>query len=328
MQERTSRPVHRLVEPFRSQNFWSTWGVPLAVVALMVYFSFASDVFLEQRNILNILRQSSITAIAAVGATLVLISGGIDISQGAVMAVTGLVVVRGVQDYGFSDVTAIIAALAVAAILGAINGLLAEKARIPAFIATLGTALIFRGMAFVNTEGRDIGLAQGQAEFLRWLGQGYVGPIPVPVVLMFVLYAIFGLVMKNTVWGMHTYAVGSSERAARIAGVPVARHRVTVYTVAGVLSGLAGIVLVGRLASTSASLATGAEFDILTAVVLGGTSIYGGRGNVLRTLMGAFLLSLLANGMILIDVPTFYQTVVVGAVLLLALALDQLRTKS
>lgn len=308
-----------------SQTFWMTWGLPIAILALFVVFTIASPQFLDQRNLLNVLRQSSVIAIAAAGATLVLIAGGIDISQGAIMAMSGLVMVRTIQELGMPDVVAILAALALGAVFGLMNGLLSEKVRIPAFIATLGTALIFRGLAFVNTQGRDIGLDADQGLVIRWIGQGYVGPIPVPVILMFVIYIGLAIVMSRTTWGLHTYAVGSSERASRIAGLPVSRHRIAVYTVAGLLSGLAGVVLVGRLASVSASTATGAEFDILTAVVLGGTSIYGGRGSVLRTLLGAFMLALLSNGLILLNVPTFYQTVIVGAVLLGALALGRSR---
>lgn len=308
-----------------SQSFWMTWGLPIAILVLIVVFSIASPQFLDQRNLLNVLRQSSVIAIAAAGATLVLIAGGIDISQGAIMAMSGLIMVRTIQELGMPDIVAIMAGLALGALFGMINGLLAEKVRIPAFIATLATALIFRGIAFINTQGRDVGLRAGEGQLIRWIGQGYIGPIPVPVALMFVIYIALAIVMSRTRWGLHTYAVGSSERASRIAGLPVSRHRIAVYTVAGLLSGLAGIVLVGRLASVSASTATGAEFDILTAVVLGGTSIYGGRGSVLRTLLGAFMLALLANGLILLNVPTFYQTVIVGAVLLGALALGRSR---
>jgi ribose transport system permease protein len=144
---------------------------------------------------------------------------------------------------------------------------------------------------------------------------------------MIILYAIAAWVMARTTWGLHTYAVGSSERAARIAGVRVSRHRIEVYAVAGLLSGLAGVVLAGRLASAAPGLATGAEFDILTAVVLGGTSIYGGRGNVLRTLLGAVFLATMTNGLILLNVPSFYQTITVGVVLLVALSLDRLRSR-
>lgn len=308
-----------------SQSFWMVWGLPLALLALIVIFTIMAPQFFDQRNLLNVLRQSSVIAIAAAGATLVLIAGGIDISQGAIMAASGLAMVRAIQEFGFPDIVAIICGLGLGAGFGLINGLLAEKARIPAFIATLGTALIFRGLAFVNTQGRDIGLDAGEGGLVRWIGQGYIGPIPVPVILMFVIYAVLGIVMSRTTWGLHTYAVGSSERSSRIAGLAVSRHRLAVYTVAGLLSAIAGIVLVGRLASVSASTATGAEFDILTAVVLGGTSIYGGRGNVLRTLLGAFMLALLSNGLILLNIPTFYQTVIIGTVLLGALALGRPR---
>lgn len=308
-----------------SQSFWMTWGLPLALLVLFIVFTIASPQFLDQRNILNVLRQSSVIAIAAAGATLVLIAGGIDISQGAIMATSGLMMVRAIQEFGLPDVLAIFAGLGLGAVFGLINGLLAEKVRIPAFIATLGTALIFRGFAFVNTQGRDVGLDADQGGLVKWIGQGYLGPIPVPVILMFIIYAALAIVMSRTTWGLHTYSVGSSERASRVAGLAVSRHRLAVYTVAGLLSGVAGIVLVGRLASVSASTATGAEFDILTAVVLGGTSIYGGRGNVLRTLLGAFMLALLSNGLILLSIPTFYQTVIIGAVLLGALALGRSR---
>jgi ribose/xylose/arabinose/galactoside ABC-type transport system permease subunit len=308
-------------------DFWSRYGVLLALLVMVGFFIFASDNFLTQTNLVNILRQSAVVAIAAVGATKVLISGGIDISQGAVMAFAGLTSVVLIEQYGMPDLVAIGAALAIALVFGMANGLLAEIVRIPAFIATLGTALVIRGIAFVYTEGRSIGLSGGSGEILAWLGRGFIGPLPVPVVLMLLLYVVATWIMSRTTWGLHTYAIGSAERAARIAGVRVARHRIEVYAVAGLLSGLAGVVLAGRLASAAPGLATGAEFDILTAVVLGGTSIYGGRGNVPRTLLGAVFLATMTNGLILLNVPTFYQTITVGVVLLTALSLDRLRSR-
>jgi ribose/xylose/arabinose/galactoside ABC-type transport system permease subunit len=308
-------------------DFWSRYGVLLALLVMVAFFVLASENFLTQTNLVNILRQSAVVAIAAVGATKVLISGGIDISQGAVMAFAGLASVVLIEQYGMPDVVAIAAALGIALLFGMANGLLAEIVRIPAFIATLGTALVIRGIAFVYTEGRSIGLSGGSGEMLTWLGRGFIGPLPVPVVLMIAVYLVATWVMSRTTWGLHTYAVGSAERAARIAGVRVARHRIEVYAVAGLLSGLAGVVLAGRLASAAPGLATGAEFDILTAVVLGGTSIYGGRGNVPRTLLGAVFLATMTNGLVLLNVPTFYQTITVGAVLLTALSLDRLRSR-
>lgn len=309
-----------------SGDFWARYGVPLALLAIVAVFVLTTDEFLTQANLVNILRQSAVTAIAAIGATMVLISGGIDISQGAVMALSGLASVILVQQVGVADPIAIAIAIGIGTLLGIANGALAEGVRIPAFIATLGTALVIRGVAFVSTEGRSIGLSGDSGEFLIWLGRGFIGPLPVPVVLMLVLYAVAAVIMARTTWGLHTYAIGSAERAARIAGVRVGLHRVQVYAVAGMMSGLAGVVLAGRLASASPGLATGAEFDILTAVVLGGTSIYGGRGNIPRTLLGAVFLTTMTNGLILLNIPTFYQMITVGVVLLGALSLDRLRS--
>lgn len=313
------------------RNFWGRFGVPIALLLVIVFFASQSNAFLTEGNIINVLRQSSVVAIAAVGTTIVLIAGGIDISQGAIMALAGITAVAGVESFGLPDGIVLVIALTLAGLVGFANGLFAEKVRIPAFIATLGTALVVRGIAFVYTEGRSIGFGRGEnitGEFFQWLGKGFIGPIPVPVVLMIVLYILAAIVMRRTTWGMHCYAIGSSERAARVAGLRVQWHRIQVYTIAGVLSGLAGIVLAGRLASASPSLGAGAEFDVLTAVVLGGTSIYGGRGNIARTLIGALFLTTLTNGLILLNVPTFYQQISVGVVLLGALTLDRLQSKS
>lgn len=311
-------------------DFWARYGVPLALVALVVFFTLWSPTFMTDSNVMNILRQSSVLAIAAIGATIVLISGGIDISQGAIMALAGIIVVVGIQTMGVPEVPSLLIALVAATLVGLVNGLLAERVRIPAFIATLGTALVVRGIGFVYTDGRSIGFGRGEAAsgaFIQWLGKGFLGPLPVPVVLMAVLYLIAGLVMQRTTWGMHTYAIGSSERAARVAGLRVTRHRIQVYMLAGMLSGLAGVILAGRLGSASPSLGAGIEFDILTAVVLGGTSIYGGKGNIFRTLIGALFLATLTNGLILMNVPTFYQQISVGVVLLAALTLDRLKSR-
>ena len=309
-------------------DFWGRYGVVLALLVMCIFFAVASDRFLAQDNLVNILRQSSITAIAAIGTTIVFIAGGIDISQGAVMAFAALVAVTLIEQAGVPDLLAMTVALGVALGFGLANGFLAEIVRIPAFIATLGTALVIRGVAFVSTEGRSIGLAGEHGELLKELGRGFIGPLPVPVIVMVILYGVATWVMSRTTWGLHTYAVGSAEKAARIAGVRVTRHRIEVYAVGGLLAGLAGVVLAGRLASAAPGLATGAEFDIITAVVLGGTSIYGGRGNVLRTLLGAVFLATMTNGLVLLNVPSFYQTITVGAVLLVALSLDRLRSKN
>jgi ribose transport system permease protein len=312
------------------RDFWGRYGVPVALVVMIGLFTTQSSAFLTESNIMNILRQSSVLAIAAIGTTVVLICGGIDISMGAIMALAGIIAVVGIQTAGIPDIVSLLLALLAAAFVGYVNGSLAERIRIPAFIATLGTSLVVRGVAFVYTEGRSIGFGRGEAasgQVIQWVGKGFIGSVPVPVVLMVLLYIVAWVIMQRSTWGMHTYAIGSSERAARIAGLKVTRHRIQVYVLAGVLSGLAGVILAGRLGSASPSLGNGVEFDILTAVVLGGTSIYGGKGNIGRTLIGALFLSTLTNGLILMNVPTFYQEIVQGAVLLLALTLDRLQSR-
>ena len=310
-------------------TFWAVYGLPLGLAVLVGFYGWQADNFLTETNIINILRQSSVLAIAAIGATIVLIAAGIDISQGAVMALAGITAVVSAQVFGLPDGLSLILALVAAAAVGVVNGILAEIIRIPAFIATLGSGLVVRGLGLVYTEGRSIGFGRGEdaaGQMIQWLGKGFVGPIPVPVVLMVLLYGTAYFIMQRTTWGLHSYAIGSSERAAQVAGLRVTRHRIQVYTIAALLSGLAGVILAGRLGSASPSLGVGAEFDILTAVVLGGTSIYGGKGNILRTLLGAIFLATLTNGLILMNVPTFYQQISVGLVLLAALTLDRLQS--
>jgi ribose/xylose/arabinose/galactoside ABC-type transport system permease subunit len=307
-------------------DFWERWGMPLALFGLIVVFSLTAPAFLAPRNFINILQQSAVTAIAAVGATIVLISASIDISQGAIMATAGIIAVLLIADAGVPDVVAIMLALVVGLLLGSLNGVLAEKVRIPAFIATLGAALVIRGLAFSITGGVSTGLSEDSGDFLKWLGRGFVGPIPVPVVLTALVYVVASIVMRRTAWGVHTYAIGSNERAARIAGIRVERHRIQVFAVAGLLSALAGVVSSGRLASAAPNALTGAEFGIITAVVLGGVSLYGGRGSVVRTWIAAIFLTTLTNGLILLNVPTFYQQITMGLVLLVALSLDRFRS--
>ena len=217
-------------------SFWATFGVPLILFLLIIVFSVMSEAFLTSANLINILRQAAVVAIAAVGTTIVLIAGGIDISQGAIIALSGVASVVIVQQYNLPDWIGISIALMLSAFVGLSNGILAERLRIPAFIATLGTAFVVRGILFVYTNGRSIGLGRGKnltGPLIQWLGKGFVGPIPVPVVLMLLLYLVAALVMARTVWGMHCYAVGSSPRAAEIAGIRVRRLRIQVYTVAG-----------------------------------------------------------------------------------------------
>ena len=312
---------------------WPSWasrgtlGLPVFFVIIIVFFSVSNAAFLTPANATSILRAAAPLAIAAIGATIVLIAGGIDISQGPLMACAAVTSVALIAHGGLPEGMAIVLALLVGLTLGLVNGLASEAFKIPAFIATLAVGFIVRGVLFLYTDSRSIGLPPDQGGFLRWLGGGSVGPIPVAVLFAALLTALFVLVMRFTPWGLHSYGVGSSAEASRIAGVKVGRQRVSVYMVAGLLSAVAGLVIAGRLGSAGAGFAPGAEFDIITAAVLGGTSIYGGRGSVARTILGAIVLATLANGLIVLNVPSFYQSVVVGSVLLIALGLEGWRRR-
>lgn len=322
---RTGSPVARILARAREPEFWPQYGVPLAFVVMCAYFAASSDVFLTVGNWGIILQQASITGTAAIGATIVLISGSIDISQGAVMAVSGLAAVELFNGH-MPLMVVVLAAIVIGLAAGAFMGFLIVYLRIPSFIASLGVMLSVRGLAFVFTSGISVGLVSGISPQIVWLGQGRVGPIPVPVIIMVVLYGIFHLIMKQTAWGIRTAAVGSNSEAARLSGVKPAGIIFSTFMVAAALSAVTGLLLVGRLTSAAPDTATGVEFDILTAVVLGGASIYGGRGSVLRTLLGAVFIVTLYNGMLLLGVPSFYQQVASGLALVVALALNQLGT--
>jgi ribose transport system permease protein len=305
-------------------SLWQKVGMPLALLTVAVYFAISSSIFLTRGNLFSIGLQAAVTAIAAIGASFVFVSGGIDISQGAVMAFAGLTVVYALDGTGLPDIVCIVLGLLVGLSFGAANGALAEIVGIPAFIATLGTGLVIRGGAYAWTEGISSGLDPGRGKLFSWIGQGYIGRVPVALLLALILYAIAALALRKTVWGRHTYAIGGNAEAARVSGINVRRHRIQVYAVAGAFSAAAGIVLSARLGSAAPDTATGAEFDVITAVVLGGVSIFGGSGRVLRVFVAAVFLSTLNDGMVLTNVPTYYQRIVTGGVFLAALALDQL----
>lgn len=316
-----------MLSRIRDPEFWPTFGVPLAFVLMCAVFAANSPVFLTTDNWVLILHQASITGIAAIGATIVLMSGAIDITQGSVIAIATLATVQ-ILNLGVPFVLALPIALSVGILAGAGTGALIHNFRIPAFVAALGAMLVIRGIAFVWTSGISVGLAKGASPELVWLGQGRVGGIPVPIILMVSLYLAFHVIMRQTAWGLRCTALGSDREGARLAGVRPSTIVFSTYMIAGGLSALAGVLLAGRLTSAAPETATGIEFDILTAVVLGGASIYGGRGNVLRTLLGAVFILTLYNGMLLLGIPVFYQQIANGVALVLALALNQLGTGS
>lgn len=298
-------------------------GPALAVVVLGAVLAILSNRFMTVNNILNVLRQVSINAIIASGTTLCIVSGGggIDLSQGSVLALSSAIM-AGLAAAGTDSLTAALAGLLIGATLGCISGIIITRGKVPPFIATLATMTMARGMTLVYTDGRPI---TGLPDSLTALGTGYLGPIPAPVVVMALVVGIMYIFLAHSVTGRFIFAAGSNEEAARFAGVPVGRVRVLAYTLAGLLSALAGVILVGRLNSAQPTAGTGFELDAIAAVVLGGTSLSGGEGSVLGTVMGALIIGVLDNGLNLLNVSSFYQQVAKGAVILIAVLLDRRR---
>jgi len=296
-----------------------SYGSLLGLLLIGAVLSLLSDRFLTTSNIINVARQVSINAIVAAGMTVVIITGGIDLSVGSTIALAGcsaLLVARGT-----GDLVGMAAGLGAGALVGLLNGGLVAWGRVPPFIATLATMTIVRGGALVLTNGEPI--VQSTGPYL-WLGQASFGPIPIPILLMAAV--LFGThwFLARTRWGTYVYAVGGNAEAARLAGVSLAGIQILVYMLAGALSGLAGLVLAARLSSAQPNTGVGFELDAIAAVVLGGTSLMGGEGTIWGTMVGAFIIGILNNGFNLMNVSPFYQLIAKGAVIVLAVLVDQL----
>jgi ribose/xylose/arabinose/galactoside ABC-type transport system permease subunit len=292
----------------------------LTLLIFGVVLSLASPRFLTPGNLINVVRQTSVNGIIAVGMTLVILSGGIDLSVGSILALTGVVAASLVTS-GQAPPLAMFSALALGFALGALNGMAVAYLRIPPFIATLGMMTIARGLALSYTQGRPI---TGFPDAFRWLGAGWVGPFPVPVLVMALVFGFGGILLQFTVWGEHLLAIGNNPTAARAAGIPVARRLVLTYALSGGLAALAGLILIGRLDSAPPTLGIGYEFDAIAAVVIGGTSLAGGEGWLGGTLIGALLIGMLNNGINLLNIPSFYEQVFKGGVIAIALLLHRL----
>ena len=295
------------------------FGILFAFILLMVVLAFLSDSFLTVNNLLNIARQVSINAIIAAGMTLVILTFGIDLSVGSVLAFSGAII-AGLLSRGHPLVVGIGAGLLVGGLIGLVNGLIITKGGVQPFIATLGMLTIARGATLVYTDGRPI---TGLPDAFVWLGAGEIARIPVPVVIMTFVFAASYVVLTQTVLGRYIYAIGGNEEAARLSGVNVTFYKTAAYTIAGVLSALSGVILTARLNSAQPTAGMGYELDAIAAVVLGGTTLAGGEGGIGGTLLGAFIIGVLNNGLNLLNVSSFYQQVVKGVVILLAVLLDR-----
>ncbi len=300
-------------------TFLKTYGGILAgLIVLLLIFSFASPHFLKVNNLLNIVLQVSIIAISAFGMTFALIIGGIDLSIGSTIALSGTMAALLLQ-HNIPFIPMIIIVLLIGVVLGAFNGVLISKLHIPAFIVTVATMGIFRGIAYITTDGVPIAISN--QSFLG-LGNGFFLGIQIPILILLVLFVVNHIILSKTKFGRRAYISGGNEEAAVYAGINVSRLKIWVYVITSVMAAISGLILASRLYSAQPNAASGYELDAIAAAVLGGTSLSGGSGKILGTLIGAIIIGVINNGMNLMNVSYFYQLIVKGLVILIAVYVD------
>lgn len=309
------------------KKFWAnliqTAGILPVLIVIAIIFSFIAPNFLTENNLLNIVRQASINIVLATGMTVVILTGGIDLSVGSVLAVSAVtaMVVSLMPELGWAAVPI---ALLIGLVLGALNGVLVAYAGLPPFIVTLGSMTTLRGLAYLLAGGTTI--INSKIDF-AWIGNAYLGPLPWIVVIAFLVLLATWFLLRHTVLGIYIYGVGGNPQAARLTGIKVGQVMLFVYAFSGLLAGLGGVMTTSRLYSANGVLGTGYELDAIAAVILGGTSFVGGIGTVIGTLFGALIIATLNNGLTLMNVSFFWQLVIKGLVIIIAVALDKYRHK-
>ena len=309
-------------------SFWRVmverYAILLGFLVICAILAILCPSFLSVANILNVLRQVSITGIMAVGATFVILTGGIDLSVGSVLALAGILA-AGMQVVHQAGVfISVLVPLVVTGALGIVVGLVITKCRVAPFIVTLGVMSVARGATLVYSNGYPI---SGLTREFRFIGGGLIGQIPIPVII-YALVAIAGsIVLSQTRFGRHVYAIGGNQEAARLSGVLVEKTKVIVYGISSLTAGLAGVILASRLNSGEPVAGIGQELDVIASVVIGGTSLMGGEGGVFGTVVGSLLIGVLNNGLNLLNVSSFYQQIVKGLIIVAAVIFDQLRRR-
>lgn len=298
-------------------------GMLPVLILICVLFAVLTPNFLTENNIINVVRQASINIVLAAGMTFVILTGGIDLAVGSVLGLTAVIAVVVSLVPGLTW-AAVPAALLGGLVIGVLTGMIVAYLGLPPFIVTLGTYTAIRGAAYLVAGGTTV--INSQINF-AWIGNGYLGPVPWLVIIALLTIAISAFILQGTVLGVHVYAVGGNPQAARLTGIPVSFVLIFVYGVSGLLSGLGGAMSASRLYSAQGQLGIGYELDAIAAVILGGTSFSGGIGNVFGTLVGALIIAVLNNGLTLLNVSFYWQLVIKGAVIVLAVTLDKLRTR-
>lgn len=301
-------------------------GIIIGLIVLCVIIAILNPSFLSSSNLLNVLRQTSTNLYLALAMTMIIILGGIDLSVGSVMAVTGVVTAMLIDMLGFPVWVAVLCGLLVGMLFGALNGYVAATTIIPPFIITLATMNIARGAAYVLTDGQPVRV---MSDSFNFIGSGYIGGfLPTPVLYLLIFLLICYLIMNRTKLGRYIYAVGGNPEAARFAGINIKKIKFFAYTFSGFMAAVAGIVLASRMFSGQPTAGNAAELDAIAAVVLGGTSMSGGYGRIGGTVIGALIIGVLSNGLNLIGVSSFWQYIVKGIVILVAVYADVIKRRN
>lgn len=300
-------------------------GTILALIILMIFVSILNPTFLQANNLMNLMRQLIINGFIALGMTFVILTGGIDLSVGSTLALTSAIF-AGLLQNGMNTGLAILVAVGLGLILGLINGILITKGKLAPFIVTLATMTIFRGLTLVYTDGRPIAGPKDNFAF-KFLGKGQFFGIPFQVILFILAFLILWIILNKTSLGRKIYAVGGNEKASFISGINIDKVKIWVYVISSLMAVLSGLVLTSRLNSAQPTAGAAYEMDAIAAVVLGGTSMTGGSGSLTGTLIGILILGVLNNGLNLLGVSSFYQQIVKGIVILIAVLIDRKRNK-
>ncbi|HMN26623.1 MAG TPA: ABC transporter permease [Caldilineaceae bacterium] len=325
-------------------GFLRKYAIVFIFLAMFIGMWLLSDAFLQPRNLLNIVRQISVMGLIAIGVTMVIITTGIDLSSGSVLALAAVVAASLAQSTDWASakypglalplIAPILAALLIGAFCGSINGWLIARFRIPAFIATLGMMTVARGFALLYSDRPVSGLTDaynfiGQGELLKIIPIPRQPPLGIPIPILILAAVAIGahVMLNNPRFGRHIYAIGGNEQAARISGLNVGRIKIGVYTIAGLLSGLAGLVLSSRIGSGQPGLGVGYELDAIAAAVIGGTSLSGGIGTIWGTIVGALIIGVLNNGLDLRNVSAYWQTIVKGSIIVIAVIVDERKNR-
>lgn len=299
----------------------------IALIALMIVVTIINPSFLRTDNLLNLLLQVTANGFIAFGMTFVILTGGIDLSVGAILALSSALT-AGFMVSGMPVWLAVILALIIGGLLGMVNGLFVAFGKLAPFIVTLATMTTYRGFTMVFTDGNPITKGLGDSFLFQYIGQGYLFGIPFPVILMIIVFVILYILLHKMAFGKSVYAIGGNEKAAYIAGVKLNKVKIIIYSISGMMAAISGLIVTSRLSSAQPGAGASYEMDAIAAVVLGGASLSGGKGRLVGTLIGALIIGVLNNGLTIIGVSAFWQQVVKGLVILIAVLLDRFKSKS